>query len=302
MRILLILWMVSIAWWGTKTYILPDNDISPQVPVETEAPPQEERSMLMSEAKITEGSSFPEPPAAVSGGMISKGIIPVPKLPDGTLAGVIKQNVSSGFLWKPSGVDNVQYIISEGSCLEVKGDRLLFLSEGTAVVTVLGTRNGVAFSQRYQFVVSGGTELATKVPSGFERDVLRYVNKFRKEHDLAPLVANDDLNAFAMKRADECSRHYSHERLDGEPYDDIKTAGYKIFGENIACGQPTAKVVVDNWINSPTHRKNLLTPEFKEMGIGCVYDTRTVNTGERLKNNPKEKRNARIYWAQIFRG
>lgn len=53
-------------------------------------------------------------------------------------------------------------------------------------------------------------------------------------------------------------------------------------GENIAKGQLTVKQVMDDWMNSPPHRKNILRPEFEEIGIG-VYSNVWVQNFGRLR-------------------
>lgn len=43
---------------------------------------------------------------------------------------------------------------------------------------------------------------------------------------------------------------------------------YSVVGENLAAGQPTAQEAFDDWMNSPSHRANILEPRFTEIGIG----------------------------------
>ena len=54
------------------------------------------------------------------------------------------------------------------------------------------------------------------------------------------------------------------------------------LGENLAKGQLSVKKVVDDWLNSPNHRRNILRPEFEEIGIGLYEDVWVQNFG-RLK-------------------
>lgn len=41
-------------------------------------------------------------------------------------------------------------------------------------------------------------------------------------------------------------------------------------GENIAAGQITPEMVVNGWMNSEGHKRNILDSSFKSIGIGCV--------------------------------
>lgn len=51
------------------------------------------------------------------------------------------------------------------------------------------------------------------------------------------------------------------------------------LGENLAKGQLSVKQVVKDWMDSPNHRKNLLRPEFEEIGIGLYEDIWVQNFG-----------------------
>lgn len=50
-------------------------------------------------------------------------------------------------------------------------------------------------------------------------------------------------------------------------------------GENIAKGQLTVEQVMEDWMNSPAHRKNILRSEFEEIGIGIYNDVWAQNFG-----------------------
>jgi uncharacterized protein YkwD len=45
-------------------------------------------------------------------------------------------------------------------------------------------------------------------------------------------------------------------------------ARWGFLGENVAAGQPTPERAVAAWMASPTHRANLLNPEFTLLGVG----------------------------------
>ncbi|MFA6782966.1 MAG: CAP domain-containing protein [Sedimentibacter sp.] len=48
---------------------------------------------------------------------------------------------------------------------------------------------------------------------------------------------------------------------------------YSFWGENIASGQDTPEIVVYEWMNSPTHRANILSQNFTFIGVGYYLDT-----------------------------
>ncbi|MCW2813396.1 MAG: hypothetical protein JWN84_851 [Nocardioides sp.] len=68
---------------------------------------------------------------------------------------------------------------------------------------------------------------------------------------------------------------FSHSSPDGsDPGDRITAAGYqwRAYGENIAAGYSEAGAVVQGWIESPGHCKNLMNPGFRHVGLGHAYD------------------------------
>ena len=55
----------------------------------------------------------------------------------------------------------------------------------------------------------------------------------------------------------------------------------KAYGENIAKGHPTEKAVIEGWLNSEGHCKNIMSPMFKEMGAARVSTYWTQEFGSR---------------------
>ena len=124
--------------------------------------------------------------------------------------------------------------------------------------------------------------------TGWEYEVLELTNKQRAEHGLDALIWNQDLAAAAEEHCiDMAERDYfDHKTPEGlSPFDRMKKLGitYIYAAENIAAGQPDPQSVVNAWMNSPNHRKNILNKNLKEVGIaysrGGAYG---------------------IYWAQEF--
>jgi len=86
---------------------------------------------------------------------------------------------------------------------------------------------------------------------------------------------------------------YAHDNPTGQtPLDRIQDAGYPaidvescrcdihaLIGENIAKGQAGAWTVVSAWMDSPEHRKNILSPDLKEIGIGIADGIWVQNFG-----------------------
>lgn len=121
----------------------------------------------------------------------------------------------------------------------------------------------------------------------FPQEVLRLVNKERAKVGAKPLKFANDLAASAYVRATELPTKFSHTRPNGTKcFTAMPTRG-RILGENLAGGQKTPKQVVKAWMDSKTHRDNMLSKKYTELGVVYYYQ-------------PKSK--YKHYWVQHFRG
>ena len=106
-------------------------------------------------------------------------------------------------------------------------------------------------------------------------EVVRLTNQKRAEAGLAPLTYNQTLAGAAYtKGRDMIDRDYwAHVAPDGtQPWKFFSDFGYRYryAGENLARDFSSASATVDAWMNSPTHRDNILNPKYKEIGIGVT--------------------------------
>lgn len=90
---------------------------------------------------------------------------------------------------------------------------------------------------------------------------------------VAPLSWNDQLATAAYNHSKDMNtnNYFSHTGLDGSgPGDRIRRTGYnwRTYGENIAKGYQNEHAVINGWITSPGHCKNIMNGNFKEMGMG----------------------------------
>jgi len=71
-------------------------------------------------------------------------------------------------------------------------------------------------------------------------------------------------------------KFFSHTAPDGtSPFDRMLAAGFEgpsPMGENIAAGQTTPKAVMNAWMNSPGHCRNIMSPGYGVLGVGYHYD------------------------------
>lgn len=112
--------------------------------------------------------------------------------------------------------------------------------------------------------------------------LFRLINMERTLEDLEPLTWDEQLAKVATGYACRMveGKFFSH--VDPEtwtgPDDRLITAGYEflIMGENLALGQTTALEVLDDWMESPAHRDNILSGEWTHVAIGVRTDANGV--------------------------
>ncbi|PJA55702.1 hypothetical protein CO165_02145, partial [Candidatus Roizmanbacteria bacterium CG_4_9_14_3_um_filter_33_18] len=115
---------------------------------------------------------------------------------------------------------------------------------------------------------------------GFATDIsvdklYQLTNEQRQNNGLSPLSLNSALTLAAQRKAENMfsENYWSHYSLDGKtPWDFILGAGYQYeyAGENLAKNFLFSNGVVDAWMNSTTHRDNLLKKEYTEVGYAIV--------------------------------
>ena len=74
----------------------------------------------------------------------------------------------------------------------------------------------------------------------------------------------------AEVRAGELPKKFSHTRPNGSSCFTAVRSSYGYIGENIAAGQRSPEEVVESWMNSEGHRKNILNKNFRNLGVGYV--------------------------------
>ncbi len=159
-----------------------------------------------------------------------------------------------------------------------------------------------------QMLISGGetpTQPATQPttvqpqpttqPSGsasynkeFADKVIELVNAARAKEGLSPLTKDTTLTNLSNIRSKETATLFSHQRPDGTSWSMVlkqNNVSYTAAAENIAAGQNTPEAVVKEWMDSPSHRANIMNSEYNKIGVSCYVD----------QNAPY-----RYYWEQLF--
>ena len=119
------------------------------------------------------------------------------------------------------------------------------------------------------------------------REMVEEINRQRAQAGLAPLRLDERVCDYAQVRAQEVAKSFSHTRPNGENYwDELGRMGIAYYpgGENIAAGNSTVQATMEQWMNSPGHRANILKKGIGGAGIGYV----------------QQEGSYRHYWVQIF--
>lgn len=173
------------------------------------------------------------------------------------------------------------------------------LDPGQHTLTLGGFNNlktEVAESSRLWFddVTLAGVPVAPGGSGGgggleaFEARVMALTNEFRVANGKAAFQSDAKLDAAAEDWSQTMAtgdffHHSTPAQVEEQGYE------WRAWGENIAVGYTTPEAVVNGWIASPGHRANMLSDNFKEMGVGYYYlanDTGSVNYHH--------------YWTQVF--
>lgn len=107
------------------------------------------------------------------------------------------------------------------------------------------------------------------------------VNAKRQEAGLGTLTWDNGLEKASAVRAVEASQSFSHTRPDGSDWWTVNSN--LMYGENLAMGYANADAAVAAWLNSPTHKANIMDVEFTSGAIAIHVNG-----------------NGEWYWAQEF--
>ncbi len=128
---------------------------------------------------------------------------------------------------------------------------------------------------------------ATKPPTVGDQ-LFEATNRERTKEGLPIFVRNAELTKVAEQLAADMAdrnvlEHQDHlGRQLSERVELFNYTNWTGIAENIACGQRTVDQVIESWLKSPGHRRNMLNESYTELGVACVA------------------KNGRNYWVQDF--
>lgn len=141
--------------------------------------------------------------------------------------------------------------------------------------------------QEVEVDVTGDPIDGSAITPNYQQECLDMVNWYRAQGGLPLLVLDYTLCREAEIRARELQTKYAHVRTDGSECFSVLSGDYRVAGENIAKNVKTTKAVVEGWYHSPSHRENIMNPEFARMGVGVSVNLFTRDA---------------MFWAQLFEG
>jgi uncharacterized protein YkwD len=155
--------------------------------------------------------------------------------------------------------------------VRAKGPRGLRLALGFAVLVAIALLADSALA-------SGRSETSLQT---LNRKVLISVNRFRHNHGLVPLRESAALDRSARRHSFEMGRlgYFGHSSADGKQFWQrirhfYPARGYSYWaaGENLVWASPSlsARNAMSMWISSPPHRANLLSRQWRQIGISAV--------------------------------
>jgi uncharacterized protein YkwD len=125
--------------------------------------------------------------------------------------------------------------------------------------------------------------------STLERGVLGDMNALRRHHGLVPLRFSAKLAAAARHHSTDMANrgYFSHSSANGSSFSrriarfyPIGSRRYWAVGENLLWSSPDvdAAGAIEMWLNSPAHRKIMLTARWREVGLSAVHVTSAPGT------------------------
>lgn len=106
-------------------------------------------------------------------------------------------------------------------------------------------------------------------------DVINFLNQEREENNLDILIEDQTLSQVAQMKAEDMIKndYFAHTSPQGKsPWYWFEKGGYdyKFAGENLAVNYSNAEEQHEAWMNSPTHRANILNPNYREVGVAVM--------------------------------
>ncbi len=136
----------------------------------------------------------------------------------------------------------------------------------------------IAITPLYNIITAGKPQVLGYATNININDLFSISNQERSNNGLAALSLNSQLNSAALTKANDmfADNYWAHVAPDGtHPWSFIVASGYDYTsaGENLAKDFNTSAGVVNGWMNSPSHRANVLNANYQDVGYAVVNGT-----------------------------
>ena len=143
--------------------------------------------------------------------------------------------------------------------------------KGTFIVVALI----VAMHLAYSYAAYGTFNILSASSDINVSELLEQTNDNRQRYGLAGLTQSDALTQAAQLKAQDmlANQYWAHTSPSGvTPWKWLSDVGYtySVAGENLAKNYPDARSAVDAWMNSETHRANILNSRYSEVGFAVA--------------------------------
>ncbi|MEM1311961.1 MAG: CAP domain-containing protein [Patescibacteria group bacterium] len=147
------------------------------------------------------------------------------------------------------------------------------------IVLVTLTTSIAAVSVFSYLLVASSQQKNQAFANSYTREqIITAVNSRRIDSNLKPLIQNSKLNRSAQAKSDDMINsnpsYFSHISPTNKKWSDfIIESGYdyKTAGENLANGYDSVNIMVDSWMQSPSHKENILNSGVEDTGVGISY-------------------------------
>lgn len=118
----------------------------------------------------------------------------------------------------------------------------------------------------------------SKLAAVLSSTLVQLTNEERSKYTLGSLKENELLTKAAQNKAQDMASkgYFAHTSPEGKkPHNWLQDVGYvyQYAGENLAVNFADSKDVTLAWMNSPTHKANIVKPVYTEIGIGVASGT-----------------------------
>jgi len=128
---------------------------------------------------------------------------------------------------------------------------------------------------KVQYIDPQDTNVSNSPDTKMANDILSYVNAYRQKKGLPALTMNAVITAQAQQHSENMAAHktaFGHNGFQGRMSRiSSQLGGANATAENVAFGNMDAKQVVDTWLTSPGHKRNIEGP-YNLTGIGIASD------------------------------